>query len=72
MGLTDFIRESGQKLFNRDEEAAARSNSLSNRGISGITGLGVKYSAELSICPDRHRAPKPWKRPCSWPETSRA
>ena len=47
MGLTDFIRESGQKLFNRDEEAAGKIKQLIESRNLGITGLGVKYSGGI-------------------------
>jgi len=44
MGLCDFIRTNGQKLFNRDAEAADKIKALIESRNPGITNLGVKYA----------------------------
>jgi len=44
MGLFDFIKEIGHKLFNRDEEAAEKIKKHIEAMNPGITGLGVSYS----------------------------
>ena len=50
MGLFDFIKEIGHKLFNRDEEAAEKIKKHIEAMNPGITGLGVSYSnGEVSL-----------------------
>jgi len=44
MGLFDFVKEIGHKLFNRDEEAAEKIKKHIEGMNPGITGLGVSYS----------------------------
>jgi nucleoid-associated protein YgaU len=44
MGLFDFIKEIGHKLFNRDEDAAEKIKKHIEAANPGITGLGVKFS----------------------------
>ena len=44
MGLFDFIKEIGHKLFNRDEEAAEKIKKHIEAMNPGITALGVSYS----------------------------
>jgi LysM repeat protein len=44
MGLFDFVKEIGQKLFNRDEEAAEKIKKHIEAMNPGITGLGVNFS----------------------------
>ena len=43
MGLFDFVKEIGHKLFNRDEEAAERIRKHIEEMNPGISGLGVEY-----------------------------
>jgi nucleoid-associated protein YgaU len=44
MGLFDFVKEIGQKLFNRDEEAAEKIKKHIEAMNPGIAGLGVNFS----------------------------
>ena len=44
MGLFDFIKEIGHKLFNRDEEAAEKIKKHIEAMNPGITGLEVNYT----------------------------
>jgi nucleoid-associated protein YgaU len=44
MGLFDFVKEIGSKLFNRDEEAAEKIKKHLEANNPGITGLGVSFS----------------------------
>ena len=44
MGLFNFVKEIGQKLFNRDEEAAEKIKKHIEATNPGITGLGVNYN----------------------------
>ena len=44
MGLFDFVKEIGNKLFNRDEEAAEKIKKYIEANNPGITGLGVSFS----------------------------
>ena len=44
MGLFDFVKEIGSKLFNRDEEAAEKIKKHIEANNPGITGLGVSFS----------------------------
>jgi nucleoid-associated protein YgaU len=44
MGLFDFVKEIGNKLFNRDEEAAEKIKNHIEANNPGITGLGVNFS----------------------------
>lgn len=44
MGLFDFVKEIGNKLFNRDEEAAEEIKKHIEANNPGITGLGVSFS----------------------------
>jgi nucleoid-associated protein YgaU len=43
MGLFDFVKEIGHKLFNRDEEAAERIRKHIEEMNPGISDLGVEY-----------------------------
>jgi nucleoid-associated protein YgaU len=43
MGLFDFVREIGHKLFNRDEEAAEKIKKHIEEMNPGIKELGVEY-----------------------------
>jgi nucleoid-associated protein YgaU len=43
MGLFDFVKEIGHKLFNRDEEAAEKIKKHIEAANPGITGLGVEF-----------------------------
>ena len=44
MGLFDFVKEFGNKLFNRDEDAAEKVKKHIETANPGITGLEVKFS----------------------------
>jgi nucleoid-associated protein YgaU len=44
MGLFDFVKEIGSKLFNRDEEAAEKIKKHIEAMNPGITGLEVNFS----------------------------
>ncbi|VBB41913.1 conserved hypothetical protein [uncultured Desulfatiglans sp.] len=44
MGLFDFVKEIGQKLFNRDAEAAEKIKEHIEKANPGISDLGVDYS----------------------------
>ena len=44
MGLFDFVKEIGHKLFNRDEEAAEKIKQHIEATNPGITGLEVNFS----------------------------
>lgn len=44
MGLFDFVKEIGSKLFNRDEEAAEKIKKHIEAMNPGITGLGVNFT----------------------------
>jgi len=44
MGLFDFVKEIGKKLFNRDDEAAEKIKKHIEAMNPGITGLGVSFS----------------------------
>ena len=44
MGLFDFVKEIGQKLFSRDEEAAENIKKHIEAMNPGISGLGVSFS----------------------------
>jgi len=44
MGLFDFVKEIGHKLFNRDEEAAEKIKKHIEAMNPGITGLEVNYT----------------------------
>jgi nucleoid-associated protein YgaU len=44
MGLFDFVKEIGAKLFNRDEEAAEKIKQHIEAMNPGITGLEVSFS----------------------------
>lgn len=44
MGLFDFVKEIGHKLFSRDEEAAERIKKHIEEMNPGIRGLGVEYN----------------------------
>jgi len=44
MGLLDFVKGIGKKLFNRDEEAAEKIRQHIEATNPGITGLEVKFS----------------------------
>lgn len=44
MGLFDFVKEIGNKLFNRDEEAAEKIKKHIESNNPGITGLEVNFS----------------------------
>ena len=43
MGLFDFVKEIGNKLFNRDEEAAEKIKKHIEEMNPGISGLGVEF-----------------------------
>jgi nucleoid-associated protein YgaU len=44
MGLFDFVKDIGHKLFNRDEEAAEKIKKHIEANNPGITGLDVNFS----------------------------
>jgi nucleoid-associated protein YgaU len=44
MGLFDFVKDIGKKLFNRDEEAAAKIKAHIEEAQLGINNLDVKYA----------------------------
>lgn len=44
MGLFDFVKEIGEKLFNRDEDAAEKIKEHIEANNPGITGLGVEFN----------------------------
>jgi nucleoid-associated protein YgaU len=44
MGLFDFVKEIGQKLFNRDEEAAEKIKKHIEAMNPGVSGLGVSFN----------------------------
>lgn len=44
MGLFDFVKEVGRKLFNRDEEAAEKIKKHIEESNPGIEGLQVEFS----------------------------
>ena len=44
MGLFDFVKDFGKKIFNRDEEAADKIQDQLVAANLGITGLAVKYA----------------------------
>ena len=44
MGLFDFVKEIGAKLFNRDEDAAEKIQKHIEANNPGITGLGVSFN----------------------------
>ena len=44
MGLFDFVKEIGAKLFNRDEEAAEKIQKHIEANNPGITGLWVNFN----------------------------
>lgn len=44
MGLFDFVKEMGNKLFNREEDAAEKIKKHIEATNPGITGLGVNFS----------------------------
>jgi len=43
MGLFDFVKEIGHKLFNRDEDAAEKIKKHIEETNPGISGLGVEF-----------------------------
>ena len=43
MGLFDFVKEIGRKLFNRDAEAAEKIKAHIEEANPGISGLGVEF-----------------------------
>jgi len=43
MGLFDFVRDIGKKLFNRDDEAAAKIKAEIESSNPGVNGLNVNY-----------------------------
>jgi nucleoid-associated protein YgaU len=43
MGLFDFVRDIGKKIFQRDEEAAAKIQAEIEAANPGVTGVGVQY-----------------------------
>jgi nucleoid-associated protein YgaU len=43
MGLFDFVKEIGRKLFNRDEDAADKIKKHIEEANPGISGLGVEF-----------------------------
>ena len=43
MGLFDFVRNIGKKVFHRDEEAAEKIKAEIESSNPGITGLNVNY-----------------------------
>ena len=43
MGLFDFVKEIGKKLFNRDDEAAEKIKKHIQEADPGITGLDVSF-----------------------------
>lgn len=43
MGLFDFVKEIGHKLFNRDEDAAEKIKKHIEEANPGISGLGVEF-----------------------------
>lgn len=43
MGLFDFVKDIGRKIFNRDEEAAEKIKQHIEEANPGISGLGVAY-----------------------------
>ena len=43
MGLFDFVKEIGHKLFNRDEDAAAKIKKHIEEANPGINGLAVEF-----------------------------
>ena len=47
MGLFDFVKEIGAKLFNRDEEAAEKIQKHIEANNPGITGLGLNFSTDF-------------------------
>jgi nucleoid-associated protein YgaU len=44
MGLFDFLKGNGKKLFNKDDEAAAKIKAEIEANNPGITGLDVTYT----------------------------
>jgi hypothetical protein len=44
MGLFDFVKEIGRKLFNRDEEAAEKIKKHIEEQSPGIEGLQVEFN----------------------------
>jgi len=47
MGLFDFVKDIGKKLFSRDEEAAEKIKKHIEEADPGITGLDVKYDGGI-------------------------
>jgi nucleoid-associated protein YgaU len=43
MGLFDFVRDIGKKIFQRDDEAAAKIKAEIEAANPGVTGVGVQY-----------------------------
>lgn len=46
MGLFDFVRDIGKKLFQRDEDAAAKIKAEIEAANPGVTGVGVQYDPQ--------------------------
>ena len=69
MGLFDFVKEIGHKLFNRDEEAAEKIKKHIEDPNPGIDGLAVEYKNGTVFLSGRPPAPRRWRKPCSWPAT---
>ena len=44
MGLFDFVKEIGHKLFSRDEDAAEKIKKHIEATNPGISGLGVEFN----------------------------
>jgi nucleoid-associated protein YgaU len=44
MGLLDFVKEMGRKLFNRDAEAAEKIKQHIEEANPGITNLGIEFN----------------------------
>ena len=43
MGLFDFVRNIGKKIFNRDDEAEAKIKAEIESSNPGLSGLNVNY-----------------------------
>ena len=64
MGLFDFVKEIGNKLFSREEDAAEKIKKHIQEADPGITGLDVSFeNGVVSPSPGRRSRPKHLKRP---------
>ena len=71
MGLFDFAKDLGKKLFGSNDDPAAKIEESIAAANPGVDDLGVKFEDGVVHLSGKAARPRRWRRPFSWPAMSR-